>query len=147
MQVNLGKTIRVKGELTGSEDLTIDGQVEGKVFLADHLLTVGENGNLKADVQAKGVIVSGKLIGNITATDRVEVTASGSLHGDVRAPRVVLADGARFKGSIDMEPAAASRAAATAASTGAKAHAATATATAAGGPGRAGTTPPARASS
>jgi len=108
MQINLGKTIQIKGDLTGSEDLTIDGKVEGKIFLEQHHLTIGENGDIKADVQAKGV--AGKLIGNITATDRVEVTSTGSLLGDIRAPRVVLSDGARFRGSIDMEPRSGARA-------------------------------------
>jgi cytoskeletal protein CcmA (bactofilin family) len=102
--INLGKTIQIKGDLTGNEDLTIEGQLEGKIFLKDHNLTIGENGNIKADVQAKGVVVVGKLIGNITADDSVEVATSGSMRGDIRAPRVTLADGAQFRGSIDMEP-------------------------------------------
>lgn len=110
MQINLGKTIQIKGDLTGSEDLTIDGKVEGKIFLEQHHLTIGENGDIKADVKAKGVVVAGKLVGNITATDRVEVTSTGSLLGDIRAPRVVLSDGARFRGSIDMEPRSGARA-------------------------------------
>ncbi len=110
MQINLGNTIQIKGDLTGSEDLTIEGKVEGKIFLKEHHLTIGENGDIKADVQAKGVVVAGKLIGNITAKDRVEVTSTGSLLGDILAPRVILSDGARFRGSIDMEPRSGARA-------------------------------------
>ena len=100
---NIGKSLQVKGELTGNEDLTIEGKVDGKIYLKDHKLTIGPNGRVKADVQAKAVVVSGKLDGNIQADDRVEITATGTMKGDVVAPRVVLADGARFKGSVDME--------------------------------------------
>jgi cytoskeletal protein CcmA (bactofilin family) len=100
---NIGKSLQIKGELTGNEDLTVEGRVDGKIFLKDHKLTIGPNGRVKADLQAKSVIVSGKLDGNVTADDRVEITATGSMTGDVTAPRVVLADGARFKGSVDME--------------------------------------------
>jgi cytoskeletal protein CcmA (bactofilin family) len=102
--INLGKTIQIKGDLTGNEDLTIEGKLEGKIFLKDHNLTIGENGNIEADVQAKGVVVIGKLVGNITAQDKVEVATTGSVRGDISAPRVMLAEGARFRGSIDMEP-------------------------------------------
>ncbi len=112
--VNIGKSIEIKGELSGNEDLTIEGKVDGKVFLRDHSLTVGANGRLTAEVHAKTVTVVGEVIGNITADDRVEIAATGSMQGDICAPRVALADGARFKGSIDMEPQpAASRAATT----------------------------------
>ena len=102
--INLGKTIQIKGDLTGNEDLTIEGKLEGRIFLKDHNLTIGENGNIKADVQAKGVVVIGKLVGNITAQDKVEVATTGSVRGDISAPRLMLADGAQFRGSIDMEP-------------------------------------------
>jgi cytoskeletal protein CcmA (bactofilin family) len=104
MQNSLGRTITVKGEVSGSEDLTIEGKVEGKILLVGHALTVGEKGEIKADVEAKSVVVAGKLTGNIEAADRVEVAASGTMLGDIRAPRVVLSDGASFRGSIDMEP-------------------------------------------
>jgi cytoskeletal protein CcmA (bactofilin family) len=102
--VNIGKSIQIKGELTGNEDLVIEGQVDGKIILKDHVLTVGANGHITAEVKAKSVVVVGEVVGNITADDRVEVAATGSMNGDIAAPRVVLADGARFKGSIDMEP-------------------------------------------
>jgi cytoskeletal protein CcmA (bactofilin family) len=101
--VNIGQSIHIKGELTGNEDLTIEGKVEGKVFLKDHNLTVGANGKIVAEVQAKTVMVLGEVTGNITADDKVEVAATGTMRGDIQAPRVVLADGAKFKGAIDMD--------------------------------------------
>jgi cytoskeletal protein CcmA (bactofilin family) len=101
--VNIGQSIHIKGELTGNEDLTIEGKVEGKVFLKDHNLTVGANGKLVAEIQAKTVMVLGEITGNISADDKVEVAATGTMRGDITAPRVVLADGAKFKGAIDMD--------------------------------------------
>jgi cytoskeletal protein CcmA (bactofilin family) len=100
---NIGKSICVKGELSGNEDLMIDGRVEGKVVLSGHAVTIGQSGTVTAEIQAKTVVVNGQVKGNITAEDRVEVAATGSMQGDVRAPRVILADGAKFKGSIDMD--------------------------------------------
>ncbi len=108
--INLGKTIQIKGDLTGSEDLTIEGKLEGKIFLRDHNLTIGENGDIKADIEAKGVVVSGKLVGNIKAGDRVEVAPGGAVEGNICAPRVVLSDGCRFRGSVDMDSGARPRA-------------------------------------
>jgi len=101
--VNIGQSIHIKGELTGNEDLTIEGKVEGKVFLKDHNLTIGANGKITAEIQAKTVMVLGEVTGNITADDKVEVATSGSMRGDIVAPRVVLADGAKFRGAIDMD--------------------------------------------
>jgi cytoskeletal protein CcmA (bactofilin family) len=101
--VNIGQSIHIKGELTGNEDLTIEGKVEGKVFLKDHNLTVGANGKIVAEIQAKTVMILGEVTGNINADDKVEVAATGSMRGDIQAPRVVLADGGKFKGSIDMD--------------------------------------------
>jgi cytoskeletal protein CcmA (bactofilin family) len=101
--VNIGQSITIKGELTGNEDLTIEGKVEGKISLKDHNLTIGSNGRIAAEIFAKTVLVIGEIVGNITADDKVEIAATGSMRGDIVAPRVVLADGARFKGSIDME--------------------------------------------
>jgi cytoskeletal protein CcmA (bactofilin family) len=100
--VNIGQSIEIKGELTGNEDLTIDGKVEGKIVLRDHNLTIGANGRIKAELQAKTVLVVGEVVGNISADDKIEIATSGSVHGDLRAPRVALADGASFKGAIDM---------------------------------------------
>ncbi len=101
--VNIGQSIQIKGELTGNEDLTIEGKVDGKIYLKDHNLTIGANGRISAEIQAKTVLIIGEIIGNVTADDKVEVAATGSMRGDILAPRVVLADGARFKGSIDMD--------------------------------------------
>jgi cytoskeletal protein CcmA (bactofilin family) len=101
--VNIGQSIHIKGELTGNEDLTIEGKVEGKVFLKDHNLTIGANGKITAEIQAKTVMIVGEVAGNITADDKVEVAATGTVRGDITAPRVVLADGAKFKGAIDMD--------------------------------------------
>jgi cytoskeletal protein CcmA (bactofilin family) len=108
--INLGKSMRIKGELSGDEDLTIEGRLDGKITLGEHALTIGSNGQIKAEIRAKSVVIAGELVGNVTATDKVEVASTGSVLGDLRAPRVVLADGARFRGSIDMEPQASGRA-------------------------------------
>lgn len=101
--VTIGKSIVIKGELSGGEDLTIEGQVEGKVELRDHILTVGANGRIKAQVFAKSIVVLGQVTGNLTATEKVDIGQNGSVEGDVVAPRVAIADGAHFRGSIDMQ--------------------------------------------
>jgi len=101
--VNIGPSVNIKGTLSGREDLTVDGKVEGKITLKEHVLTIGSNGQIQADLQAKAVIVHGKVAGNITAEDKVEITSSGTVHGDIRAPRVALADGAMFRGAVDMD--------------------------------------------
>jgi len=100
--VNIGQSIKIKGELTGNEDLTIDGNFEGKILLKDHNLTIGNNGHITAELQAKTVMIHGEVIGNVRADDKVEISPSGSVNGDLAAPRVMLADGSSFKGSIDM---------------------------------------------
>ncbi len=102
LQVKIGKTIVVQGELSGKEDLTIEGRVEGKISLEGHQLTVGETGNIAAEVVAKTVTIIGRMEGNLYAKDRAEIAESGSLNGDIRSPRVIIADGAKFKGSVDM---------------------------------------------
>ena len=101
--VNIGKSVVIKGELNGSEDLTIEGQVEGKIELKDHVLTIGPNGKIKAQVFAKALIVLGEVHGNVTATDKVEIRDGGSVDGDIVSPRVAIADGAHFRGSVDMQ--------------------------------------------
>ena len=98
----IGQSIVFKGELTGDEDLEIDGQVEGMVNLKNHQLTIGPNGNLKAEVTAKTIIVIGKVTGNLVAAERIEVQATGIVDGDVRAPRLNVQEGAVLNGSIDM---------------------------------------------
>jgi cytoskeletal protein CcmA (bactofilin family) len=100
----IGKSVQVKGDLTATENVRIDGSFEGSIALTDHRLVVGRTGHVHADVEARSVVVEGEVVGNITAEDRVEVAATGSVLGDICAARVVLAEGARFKGSIDMGP-------------------------------------------
>ncbi len=104
-KVNIGKSVIIKGELSGSEDLTIEGQVEGKIELRQNVLTIGPNGRIKAEINAKAVIVQGEVIGNVTATEKVDIRDAGSVDGDLTAPRIAIADGAHFRGSIDMKPA------------------------------------------
>jgi cytoskeletal protein CcmA (bactofilin family) len=101
--VNIGKSVVIKGELNGSEDLTIEGQVEGKIELRQNVLTIGPNGRIKAQVFAKSVIILGEVTGNVTATEKVDIRDNGSVDGDIAAPRVAIAEGAHFRGSIDMQ--------------------------------------------
>ena len=101
--VNIGKSVVIKGELSGSEDLTIEGQVEGKIELRQNILTIGPNGKIKAQVFAKAIVVQGEVHGNVTASERVDIRDNGSVDGDLSAPRVAIADGAHFRGSIDMQ--------------------------------------------
>jgi cytoskeletal protein CcmA (bactofilin family) len=101
--VNIGKSVVIKGELNGSEDLTIEGQVEGKIELKQNVLTIGPNGRIKAQIFAKAVVVQGEVTGNITASERVDIRDAGSVDGDLSAPRVAIADGAHFRGTIDMQ--------------------------------------------
>ena len=101
--VNIGKSVIIKGELSGSEDLTIEGQVEGKIELRQNILTIGPNAKIKAQVFAKAIIVQGEVHGNVAASERVDIRDNGSVDGDLSAPRVAIADGAHFRGSIDMQ--------------------------------------------
>jgi len=101
--VNIGKSVVIKGELNGSEDLTVEGHVEGKIELKDHVLTIGPNGKIKAQVFAKAVIVLGEVNGNVTATEKVDIRDGGSVDGDIVSPRVAIAEGAHFRGSVDMQ--------------------------------------------
>ena len=101
--VNIGKSVVIKGELNGSEDLTIEGQVEGTIQLRDHVLTIGPNGKIKAQVFAKAVIVLGEVTGNVTASEKVDIRDNGSVDGDIISPRVAIAEGAHFRGSVDMQ--------------------------------------------
>jgi cytoskeletal protein CcmA (bactofilin family) len=101
--VNIGKSVVIKGELNGSEDLTIEGHVEGKIELKDHVLTIGPNGKIKASVFAKSVIVLGEVHGNVTASEKVDIRDNGSVDGDIVSPRVAIAEGAHFRGSVDMQ--------------------------------------------
>ncbi len=101
--VNIGKSVVIKGELNGSEDLTIEGQVEGTIQLRDHVLTIGPNGKIKAQVFAKAVIILGQVTGNVTASEKVDIRDNGSVDGDIISPRVAIAEGAHFRGSVDMQ--------------------------------------------
>jgi cytoskeletal protein CcmA (bactofilin family) len=101
--VNIGKSVVIKGELNGSEDLTIEGTVEGKIELRQNVLTIGPNGKIKAQLFAKAVIILGEVTGNVTATEKVDIRDNGSVDGDIAAPRVAIAEGAHFRGSIDMQ--------------------------------------------
>ncbi|MEN8181368.1 MAG: polymer-forming cytoskeletal protein [Myxococcota bacterium] len=99
---NIGKSIAIKGDLTGNEDLVVEGRVDGKIDLPDNELTVGTEGRVSADVHAKSVVVIGKVSGNVSATEKIEVQASGSVDGDVRAPRLIVQEGAVVNGSVEM---------------------------------------------
>src|SRR3954452_24674532 len=101
--VNIGKSVVIKGELNGSEDLTIEGQVEGKIELRQNVLTIGANARIKAQVFAKAVVILGEVTGNVSASEKVDIRDNGSVDGDIAAPRVAIAEGAHFRGSIDMQ--------------------------------------------
>src|SRR5215475_2102682 len=102
-QATIGKSLIIKGEVTGSESLYIDGRVEGAINLPGNCVTVGRNGQVQANINAKEVVVLGKVKGNVTASDRVDIRNEGSLGGDVTCQRISIEDGAWFKGSIDIK--------------------------------------------
>jgi cytoskeletal protein CcmA (bactofilin family) len=102
-RAHIGRSVVIKGELDGSEDLIIEGQVEGKIELREHTLTIGANGRIKAQVFAKSVVVLGELVGNINAAEKVEIRENGAVDGDIVAPRIAIAEGAHFRGSVDMQ--------------------------------------------
>lgn len=99
---NIGKSITIKGDLTGSEDIVVEGTVEGKVEFPNNQLTIGANGTAKAEITAKHIVVIGRVAGNVHGTERVEIQATGVVEGDVSAPRLVVAEGAVLNGSIHM---------------------------------------------
>jgi cytoskeletal protein CcmA (bactofilin family) len=101
-QATIGKSLIVKGEVSGSESLYIDGKVEGAINLPGNRVTVGRNGQVAANITAREVVVLGKVRGNIQASDRVDIRSEGSLTGDVAAARISIEDGAFFKGGIDI---------------------------------------------
>jgi cytoskeletal protein CcmA (bactofilin family) len=104
-QATIGKSLVIKGEVTGSESLYIDGRVEGSINLAGNRVTVGRNGVVSANINAREIVVLGKVRGNLTASDRVDIRSDGSLTGDVVASRISIEDGAFFKGGIDIRKA------------------------------------------
>ena len=101
-QATIGKGLFIKGEITGSESLFVDGKVEGSITLPGNRVTVGRNGQVAASITAREIVVLGKIRGNVSATDRVDIRAEGSLSGDVSAARISIEDGAFFKGGIDI---------------------------------------------
>ena len=101
-QATIGKGLFIKGEITGSESLYIDGKVEGAINLPGNRVTIGRNGQVGANITAREVVVIGKVRGNVSASDRVDIRAEGSLNGDVAAARISIEDGAFFKGGIDI---------------------------------------------
>jgi cytoskeletal protein CcmA (bactofilin family) len=102
MQAIIGPSIILKGELSANEDLMIEGQFEGTVNLQDHCLTVGANGKVKAEIQARQVVVLGSVNGNVNARDKIEVRRSGNVTGDLTSASISIEEGAYFKGSIDI---------------------------------------------
>jgi cytoskeletal protein CcmA (bactofilin family) len=106
MTANIKESIFIQGELTVEEDLTVEGRVEGKIELKDHNLWVSPRGKVNAEIHAKNVIIAGTAMGSIFASEMVEIKQSGSVHGNVQCPRILLVDGAKFTGRIDTEKAA-----------------------------------------
>jgi cytoskeletal protein CcmA (bactofilin family) len=100
---NIGKSITIKGDVTGQEDLVIEGRVEGRIELASHHLTIGPNGEIEAEISAKQVTIIGRVVGNVTAAERVEVCDTGRLEGDLVAPRLLIQEGAVINGAISMK--------------------------------------------
>ncbi|MDA0694051.1 MAG: polymer-forming cytoskeletal protein [Proteobacteria bacterium] len=105
----IGSTVKIKGEVQSEEDLVVDGLIEGTVLLKNNELVVGSSGRVHADVKAKSVKVDGELHGDVEAGERIVITANGVMRGNIQAPRVILEDGSKFKGSIDMDEAAPSK--------------------------------------
>lgn len=100
---HIGKSVVIKGELSGSEDLYVDGNVEGKIELRNNSLTVGPNGNVKADVSAKSIVIQGTLDGAANASDRVELRKSAVVTGDITTQRIAIEEGAFLKGKVDIQ--------------------------------------------
>jgi cytoskeletal protein CcmA (bactofilin family) len=102
-RATIGPSIIIKGDLSGDEDLIVEGRVEGKVDLKQHNVTVGRSGRVKADIFGKVVTIEGEVDGNVFAQEQAILRQAGAIRGNITAPRVILEDGSRFKGSIDME--------------------------------------------
>lgn len=100
--MDIGRSMIIKGELSASEDLTLYGHMEGSVKLTDHTLTIGPDADIRAEVTARAVVILGAMTGNVVAGDKVEIRASGSVTGDIAAPRLAIADGGRLNGRIEM---------------------------------------------
>ena len=100
--MDLGKSVVIKGELSGSEDLTLYGQMEGSIRLPDHTLTIGPHADIKAEISAKAVVIMGAVTGTVTAGEKVEIRATGSVTGDIASPRLTIADGGCLRGRVSM---------------------------------------------
>jgi cytoskeletal protein CcmA (bactofilin family) len=103
-QASIGRTVVIKGEITGSESLYVDGRIEGTVTFKDHRVTVGRNGVVIANISAREVVIMGKVTGNVECSDRVDIRSEGSLTGDVVSQRISVEDGALLRGSVQLTP-------------------------------------------
>lgn len=108
-ETRIGSGLKIRGEITGSSDMYIDGQVEGKVRVGSGRLTVGSNGRVQADIEAREIVVNGSVVGNLKAVDRVQLGSSGSVQGSVITPRIGIDDGARLRGNVETSRAGESR--------------------------------------
>jgi cytoskeletal protein CcmA (bactofilin family) len=98
--MNLGKSVMIKGELSGSEDLTLYGRMEGSVKLTDHTLTIGPEADIRAEITAKTIVIMGGVTGNVFAGEKVEIRSSGSVTGDIASPRLAIQDGGCMRGKV-----------------------------------------------
>ena|SRR5690349_13007545 len=104
-QATIGRTVVIKGEISGSESLYIDGKVEGTITFKDHRVTVGRNGVVNSNISAREVVIMGKVTGNVECSDRVDIRSEGTLNGDVISARISVEDGAMLRGSVQLTPA------------------------------------------
>lgn len=104
-QASIGRSLTIKGEISGAESLYIDGRIEGTINIPDHRVTVGRNGNVTADVNAREVVIMGKVHGNVICSDRLDIRSEGSVTGDVVTQRISVEDGAILKGSVQVQAA------------------------------------------
>src|SRR5436190_18537131 len=101
---SVGQSVSIKGDLSGSEDMVLHGKMEGRISLPNHMLTVGTQAAVKADIAARAVVVKGVVTGNVTAGEKLEIQSNGSVLGDVISPRLVIADGGSLQGKVEMKP-------------------------------------------
>jgi cytoskeletal protein CcmA (bactofilin family) len=101
---SVGQSVSIKGELSGSEDMVLHGKMEGRISLPNHMLTVGTQAAVKADIAARAVVVKGIVTGNVTAAEKLEIQSNGTVLGDVISPRLVIADGGSLQGKVEMKP-------------------------------------------
>ena len=104
--MNLGTSVSIKGELSGSEDLTLYGQMEGSIRLPDHTLTIGPDADIRAEISAKALVIMGTVTGNVTVAERVDIRSTGMLVGDLTSPRIAIADGGSIRGKVQTPTAA-----------------------------------------